>query len=339
MKTKITRFKGRALLFISAFVFLSGFVSACTPQGYSGPVQSISVAWSPFEHGTLLWIADDQNIFSQNGLNVTLRKYDTGAGSLDGMLKGEADITLGISELPMVRKAFEKSNARIIGEISRVEQIYLVSRKDRGIQKVSDLKGKRIGTTIGTIAEFYLGRFLAINGLTMQEVNVVDLKTPEQWENSVAEGIVDAEATAQPYADLAARKLGSNAIVWPAQGGQYVFGLVVSSEDWITQHPELVNRFLKSLAQAEEYLDRHPAEAKALMQKRLNVDASFVDSAWSRDQFSLSLERSLVTAMEDEARWMIKNNLTTAKEVPNFNNFIYEEPLKAVKPDSVNIIR
>ena len=333
-------FKGIRLVSIAIILLAMVLGSAsCTQGSYSGQVESITVAWSPFEPGTLLWVAEDQNIFSRNGLDVTLRKYDTGAGSLDGMLNGEADITFGVTEFPMVRSAFGKSEARIIGTAAKIEQQYLVGRKDRGIEKVSDLKGKRIGTTFGTIAEFYLGRFLELNGMNMQDITAVDLKTPAEWENAVAEGVVDAIVTAQPYADLASKRLGNNAIVWPAQGGQYIYGLIVSSEEWIKEHPELVSRFLKSLAQAEEYVIRHPAEAKAIMQKKLSVDDSFVESAWSRDQFSLSLDQSLIAAMEDEARWMIKNNLTTEKTVPDFLDYIYTDGLKAVKPEAVNITK
>ncbi|MBI4188365.1 MAG: NrtA/SsuA/CpmA family ABC transporter substrate-binding protein [Chloroflexi bacterium] len=318
---------------------LSALGLSCSPQGYSGPVDSIAVAWSPFEQEALLLIAEDQNIFSQNGLDVTLRKYDTGVGSLDGVLKGEADIVAGVTEFPTARRAFEKSGVRIIGAAAKIEQQYLVGRKDRGIEKASDLKGKRIGTTFGTIAEFYLGRFLELNGMSMQDITVVDLKTPAEWENAVAEGVVDAIVTAQPYADLAGKRLGNNAIVWPAQGSQYIYGLIVSSEEFVKKHPEVTGRFLKALAQAEEYAIRNPIEAKAIMQKGLNLDAAFVESAWSRDQFNLSLDQSLITAMEDEARWMMSNNMTTEKQVPNFSDYIYEDALKAIKPEAVNIIR
>jgi len=36
---------------------------------------------------------------------------------------------------------------------------------------------------------------------------------------------------------------------------------------------------------------------------------------------------------------MIKNKLTSEKTVPNFLDYIYEDGLKAVKPEAVNIIR
>jgi hypothetical protein len=43
--------------------------------------------------------------------------------------------------------------------------------------------------------------------------------------------------------------------------------------------------------------------------------------------------------MEDEARWMISNNLTAKKTVPNFLNNISTDGLKTVKPEAVKIIR
>jgi len=239
----------------------------------------------------------------------------------------------------VVIRAFEKSRVCIVGASAKIEQQYVVGRKDRGIEKATDLRGKRIGTTLGSIAEFYLGRFLELNGISVRDITVVDLKTPAEWENAVPDGTIDAIVTAQPYADLASKQLGSNAVVWPAQSGQYIFGLVVSSNDWVTKNPEKIRRFLRSLAQAEEYAISHPSSAKAIVQKRLSADTALVESIWSRDQFTVSLDQSLVVAMEDEARWMIKNKLTAEKEVPFFNDYIYEDALKAIKPEAVNIIR
>jgi NitT/TauT family transport system substrate-binding protein len=117
-----------------------------------------------------------------------------------------------------------------------------------------------------------------------------------------------------------------------------VFGALVGKNTWITEHQDLVSRFLKSLALAEEYLERHPAEAKAILQKRLNLDAAYVETHWPQNQFSISLDQSVIAAMEDEARWMIKNNLTNKKQIPDFTKYIYLDGLKAIKPEAVSII-
>jgi NitT/TauT family transport system substrate-binding protein len=302
-------------------------------------MDSIVMAYSPFESTALVWIAEDQNLFSRNGLSVTPRQYDTGVGSLDGMLNGEADIVVGTNEFPLVGRAFQKARIRTVGSIAKSEFIYLVGRKDRGIEKVSDLKGKRVGTTLRTIAEFYLGRFLELHGMSMQDITLVDVKTPAEWVDAIVNGDIDAVATAQPYANIAQDRLGANAVVWSAQSSQPLYTQVISTDEWITQHPDWVRKFLKSLAQAEEYVVRNPGEAKAIVQKRLNLGAAYMETVWSQNQFSLSLDQSLILAMEDEARWMIKNSLTTEKQVPDFLNYIYVDGLKAIKPEAVNIIR
>ena len=149
-----------AVVILVVAIVLSSFVYLNSQKPYAGKMESINVAYSPFESVTLFWVAEEQNFFSQNGLNVTSHKYDTGAGALDGVLNGEAEIVVGTTEFPFTARVLNEARIRTIGSISKSEFTYLVGRADRGINEVSDLKGKTIGTTFGTIAHFYLGRFL-----------------------------------------------------------------------------------------------------------------------------------------------------------------------------------
>jgi hypothetical protein len=108
-------------------------------------------------------------------------------------------------------------------------------------------------------------------------------------------------------------------------------------DEWVTGHHDQITRFLKSLAQAEEYFIRHPAEAKAIVQKQLNYTDAYMGAIWPDHQFSLTLDQSLVIAMNDEARWMINNNLTSNRTLPDINGHIYTKGLAEVKPESVDI--
>jgi len=113
----------------------------------------------------------------------------------------------------------------------------------------------------------------------------------------------------------------------------------VCTDGWAKTHPELIVRFLNSLAQAENYVIHNPDDSKAIIQNRLNYSDAYIAEVWPENQFSLSLDQSLVVAMEYEARWLINNNLTSQTVVPDFLNYIYLEGLNSVKPESVNIIR
>ena len=327
-----------AVVILVVAIVLSSFVYLNSQKPYIGKMESISVAYSPFESVTLFWVAQEQDYFNQNGLNVTSQRYATGAAALNGVINGEDDIVVGTTEFPLTASVLNGNRISTIASISKSEFIYLVGRADRGIHEISDLKGKTIGVAFGTIAQFYLGRFLDLNGLSLQDDTLVNLKTSAEWVDAVVNGSIDAVATAQPTADLAKDGLGNNAVVWSIQSSQPLYAQAIGSDEWITSHPELVNRFLKSLSQAEDFIINHPAEAKAILKNQMNFSDAYVDKAWSQNQFSLSLDQSLIVAMQDEAQWLINNNLTNATTTPNFINYINTNGLKSVKPGAVNII-
>lgn len=309
------------------------------PGGNSGRLESVKVVYAKFESLALFWVAEDQGFFIQNGLNVTSQPYASGVAALDALVNGEADVALGIAEFPLVGKALLKEEVSAFGCLDKAEFVYLVCRKDRGIANVSDLTGKRVGIVSRTIAEFYLGRFLELHGMSLQDVALVDVRTPEEWVNSIVNGDIDAISIAQPSVNAIVDKLGTNAVVWPVQSNQQMYSLMISSDDWIAKHPELITRFLHSLLQAEEFVQDHPTEAKAIVKKQMNFSDEYMETVWKQNQYSLSLDQSLIVAMEDEARWMIKNNLTNENNVPDFLDYVYVEGLESLKPEAVNIVR
>jgi NitT/TauT family transport system substrate-binding protein len=255
--------------------------------------------------------------------------------AINGMLRGEVDIAEA-AEFPFVRVVFQKEQVDIISCNDKFENDYIVGQKDRGIETISDLKGKRIGVALKTINEFYLGRFLGLNGMNMQDVALVDIK-PAQFVKAIVSGDVDAIIAWQPYIHQIQKEI-SGAVVWPAQSGQAVYGVLICRRGWLKQHSDTVERFLKSLAEAEDYLVRHPDKAKAIVKKRLQYDDSYTAHIWPHHQFSLSLDQTLIVAMKDEAQWMINNNLTSEKTLPDFVNYIYTDGLKAIRPEAVSII-
>lgn len=300
--------------------------------------EPLVVANVPTELNALFYIAEAQNFFTPNGLQVTFKEnYDSGASAAAGMLNGEADIALA-AEFPIVRQVFNKKDITSFGTIAKYENTFISWRADAGIKTIQDLKGKKIGVTRTTISEFYLGRTLDLNGMNIQQVTLVDIKAPDM-EKAITNSEVDAVATWEPWVQQINQHLGKEVITTQLQSGQYAYWNLVSTSEWIKNHPETIKRLIKALAQAETYVSSHKNEAKAIVRERMNFDDVYMEILWQRYQFALSLEQSIIPAMEDEARWMIRNGLTTEKTVPNFTDYIYEDGLKAVKPEAVNIIR
>jgi NitT/TauT family transport system substrate-binding protein len=319
-------------------VISSLFLYLNSPNAFPAKPVSITVGNAQsFECDTLVHIAVDQNLFAKNGLDVTIKNYDSGMVAVNDLLKGEVDVA-ATAEFPLVGKAFGGQNISALATIAKTQLQDLIGRKDRGIEDISDLAGKRVGVTLGTVAEFYLGRFLDLNGLSLTNVTIVNVG-PSESVDAITNGSVDAIIIWQPYAYTIETLLGSNAVIWSPQSSQLTFIVEVARNDWISQHPDVVNRFLTALAQAQDYLDSHPAESEAMVQRKLNYTDAYKAAVWPKNVFSVSLDQSLVVAMESEARWMIANNIVNATSVPNFLEYIHLDGLVSVKPDSVTIIR
>ncbi len=316
-------------------VSLSGIGPSCSPSSGSGEAQTLTIAAVPAELNALVYVAEARKFFARNGLQVILKDYDSGASAAAGMLNGEADIALA-AEFPIVRQVFNKKDIISFGTVSKYENTYIIWRADCGIRTIQDLKGKRIGVTLQTISEFYLGRTLDLNGMSIQQVTIVDTKAADA-EKAVFNREVDAVATWEPWVNQINQRMGKDAITVPLQSGQYAYWNLVSTSGWINSHSATLARLMKSLVQAEDYIMSHQGEAKTIVGKRMAFNDAYLETIWPRYQFSLSLDPSLITAMEDEARWLIGNKQTSEKTVPNFLDNIYVQALKAVEPGAVRI--
>jgi len=339
MKCIQRQHRKRTGIVVSLLLLATAYGSvSCSPGGNSESSESITLGTVLLEPSTLIFIAEAQGLFTQNDLDVTLEYYETGLSAANAMLAGESDIAGPVTEYVLVGKVFNAEEIQTFGSIDKVDYASIVARKDRGIEVPGDLFGKKIGVPRGTILEFRLGRFLELQGIGTEDIELVDITLAKSVE-AITGGDIDAYVAVPPYIDALQIALGDNALLLPAQGGQLSYQLLVGKTGWISQHPGLIERFVSALSQAQEYLIENPDEAKAILQKKLNLTDADIVRIWSQNQFSLSLDQSLIIAMEDEARWMISKDLTNEGQIPNFIDSIFFDPLEAVKPEAINIIR
>jgi NitT/TauT family transport system substrate-binding protein len=323
-----------ALIILSSFLFLNSQTSNTQLEKLS-----IGIGLQTPYQSALIYIAQNRGYFTHHGLNVSLQNFAGGIDALNGLINKNVDISLS-SEYLMVGTIFlEKSNVSIVAVTDQFLGIDLVCRRDTGIENVSDLDGKRIGLSVGTVAEFYLGRFFDLYGGNIENVTLVNSPASQVTPQMLTNGTVDAVIAQDFQLDSFKEQLGDNMVTFQVQVGQPTFWGVNARNEWIANHPQTITKLLKALQEAEIYVVSNPNEAKGLLQTQINYTDAQLSTVWPDNYYSLSLNQALVIAMRDEAQWMINHNLTNQTQVPNFTDNIYTDGLKAVKPDAVSIIK
>ncbi|MET0087600.1 MAG: ABC transporter substrate-binding protein [Sedimenticola sp.] len=302
---------------------------------HSDPPEKLVIAAYKGDFSALIWIADTQNYFKHNGLDVRIEEYDSGITPVQNVIEGKADIATS-GEFVAVNNLFHHNDLTILSTIALGDAIELVSKLDAGIKTPSDLKGKRIGLKMGSQAEYELNHFLLKNKLSIDDVQTIDIN-PLQMEEAILTGDIDAVVVWNPFAFQINGVLGENVVSWDVQDFPFFF-LTIAKQEMLQARPSVVKKFLASMNEAASFVRNHNNEARRIVRDRLGYEDSYSQKSWNTLDFKFGLSQTLLLAMESEARWLLRTKNMTHVHVPNYMEHFAITPLKAINPAAVELI-
>ena len=285
----------------------------------------------------LVWIAQERGYFREQGVDVEIRLFQSGLRAADAVIHGHADLST-TSETAFVSRSFDRPDLRILAIISASETSRLIARGDRAIRTPGDLTGKRIGVTLGSTGEYFLTRYLTLNGVAPTAATIVDMR-PEDIVEHLTKGDIDAGLTWEPFVRNAELALKGNLVALPEQFDQIYYFTLVGTQSWLDENPAEARSILRAIIQAENFAAENPSEAKELIRKRFDMSTDHVDYLWPLHSLHVSLPQGLLFVLEQQAEWHIRKKLTGAAKVPNYLGFVATDPLHDVRDSSVGIVK
>jgi ABC-type nitrate/sulfonate/bicarbonate transport system substrate-binding protein len=212
------------------------------------------------------------------------------------------------------------------------------ARKNSGIKTPADLKGKRVGTIKGTSAHYFAYMYLLEHKIDPATVTISfypSAEIPEALKN----GQVDAIVAFEPYAYLSEMAMPGQTIALPKSAlFRETFNLV-AMKSWTGQHPEIVKKMLRAVDKAITFAQQNKQESIGILIKNAKFSKEMLEAVWDDYIFQLTLDNSMLSTLEDEARWAIQNKLVDQQKMPNYLDFYYLDAMKAVKPGAVSIVK
>jgi sulfonate transport system substrate-binding protein len=157
---------------------------------------------------------------------------------------------------------------------SRPEWTALVTRKDAAINKIADLKGKRVAVTRGTDPHIFLVRALQSVGLTEKDISPVLLQHPD-GKTALIRGDVDAWAGLDPM--MAQAEVEDGARLLYRNPDANTWGILNVREAFLNEHPDVVRRVLAVYEEARKYALAHPDELKQIFINVTKLPGPVVD--------------------------------------------------------------
>ena len=284
-----------------------------------------------------IFVAQEKGYFAIEGVVATLQPHTSGKAALDSALQGQADLAT-VADVPVMFAAMRGEPVAIVATLSSSEKDHgIVGSKDKGVSTPADLKGKRIGVSLGTSGQFFLDAFLIRQKLTSDDVTARNFK-PEELAGALASGEVDAVAAWQPYLEASLDQLGDRGSVFYGEGTYELAYNIAGKLDYVASHPEAIQRVLRAVIRGSRLCQDSSEAAQAIVGPAMKADAVDLKRLWPSYRFRVSLDQSLLLALEDQTRWAIRNNLTGATGMPNYLNVLHLDALRAVAPGAVTVI-
>ena len=173
------------------------------------------------------------------------------AGSIDfGSTAGSAALVAKINGNPI----------KSIYTYSRPEWTALVTTKANPINKVADLKGKKVAMVRGTDPHIFLVRALLEAGLTDKDITPVLVQQHADGGTALLRGDVDAWAGLDPM--MAQHEVVDGARLFFRKPEANTWGILNSREEFLQANPEITRRVINAYEQARKYALANYAELK-----------------------------------------------------------------------------
>ena len=231
--------------------------------------QAIVIGYSNWA-GWWPWaIAEQEGIFAKNNVNVEMKWFDGYLQSMEALAAGKLDgncQTLN-DTISFAADAVHGEVAVLVNDNSAGNDKIIVTQD---INKIEDLKGKKVAVEEGVVDDFLLTLALESKGMKRSDVEIVPLETGAAAA-AFASGQTDAVGAFPPFWLTALKRKGSKELVSSADFPGAIPDLLVVTQKLIDEKPEQVQGLVNSWFDTLDFMEQNPEKADEIMAARADV--------------------------------------------------------------------
>ncbi len=232
----------------------------------------VTVAALPAADLAGLYIAQEQGLFTRQGLRVTILPIASSRAVIADQLKGQVDISAG-AYIAYISAQAAGARFRILAEADTLQPDtrVLVTTADSPITTVADLAGKTIGVNgTNSIGTLLISVLLTDHGVSPAKVRFeTDQQGFPAMPAQLQRGEWNAAFLAEPYITLAGERYGERVLADLDQGSARNFPIdgYVATSAWVQRHPKTAAAFVRSIEAGQLVADTDPAAVQAAIGK------------------------------------------------------------------------
>ena len=283
----------------------------------------------------IIFTALDEGFFENEGLKVVSQKFSAGRLALDAVLSDNADFS-SMAETPFMHSILQGNDVVVVAMVSEHHEVKGIARKDKGIMKPSDLRGKKVATLPGTNSDYFMSIFLEANGLKQEDVQITSMRPPEMV-NALIRGDIGAYFAWEPHIFFAKKELGDKVVIFDSDELYNGTHVIVMRRDFVNKHPEIVKKIVMALVKAEAFVKQNREKTIEITGRHTGMGKEALNAVYDDYKYEVKINQNLIELLDKEARWAINSSISKATKIPDFKKFVHTISLKEVNSKKFNL--
>jgi sulfonate transport system substrate-binding protein len=257
MELVMTRISRRSLF---ASALLAGLLPAASLLAADKP-KEIRIDWATYNPVSILLKNKGllEKEFAKDGIAIVWVQTVSSANALQFLNAGSIEFGSTAGSAALIAR-INGNPIKSVYVYSRPEWTALVTTRDSKINKIADLKGKKVAMVRGTDPHIFLVRALLSVGLTDKDITPVLVQQHADGGTALLRGDVDAWAGLDPM--MAQKEIEDGARLFYRNAAANTWGILNAREEFIKDQPDIVRRVLAVYEEARKYSLLHYDELK-----------------------------------------------------------------------------
>lgn len=241
--------------------------------------------------------------FTDMGVEIEYAEILSGADQTQALASGDVQVLYAVGASSVILSAANGADIKVLNMYSRSPKAFCMYTQNEAILSAEDLRGKTIAGPAGTNLHELLASYLAKAGMTMEDVNYINMSIPDS-KAALDGGSIEVALLAGATAYQAAQQ--GYHLITDGEGLIDAIIAVAVTEEFYQKYPQIIEKLMDAQEKIAVFMEEQEEEALQIAAETLDLEKTAVKEMYESYDFFTGIREEDKQGFQNTADFMFE---------------------------------